>query len=161
MLDLSPIANAIKSVQAPPPAAMPQAAEEMKPVPQAEIEHAVPPLPAKGGEPGLGEHLDLYDTQAGRKQIPPASREASVAKDAAAQTGSSDTPQDPTAAPAAEIPDPVKEEVAKLEKAKTKLELLGNKTGLPQPTTDPPPAELPFLTPLGGKVLGQAIDARI
>lgn len=60
MIDLSTIANAIKSVQAPLPSALPSVSEEMKPVPQAEITDAVPPPPAKGGDPGLGEHLDLY-----------------------------------------------------------------------------------------------------
>jgi hypothetical protein len=83
----------------------PSIAEELRPVPQAEIDEAVPP-PAKGGEPGLGQQLDLYDT------------------------------------------DP-------------KPELLGDSTGLPQPTTDPIHLDLPFLKPLSEDYLGHSVDARV
>jgi hypothetical protein len=60
MMDLSPIANAIRQVQSPPPQAQPAAAEELKPVPQAQTEVAVP-APPKGGDAGLGENVDVYD----------------------------------------------------------------------------------------------------
>jgi hypothetical protein len=62
MMDLSPIANAIRQVQSQPPQAQPTVAEELKPVPQAETEVAVP-APSKGGGTGLGEKLDLYDEE--------------------------------------------------------------------------------------------------
>ena len=66
MLDLTPLANAVKSVASPPPQAQPAIAEETKAVPDTETSQAVPPpAPGRGGnEPGLGEHLDVYDTQA-------------------------------------------------------------------------------------------------
>jgi hypothetical protein len=63
MLDLSPIASAIKTLQQPPPQVMPLVAKAMKPVRDAETLAAVPP-PVKSGRPGLGEHMDLYDTDA-------------------------------------------------------------------------------------------------
>ncbi|MDB5050347.1 MAG: hypothetical protein JWO30_3418 [Fibrobacteres bacterium] len=163
MMDLSPIANAIKSVQAPPPQAQPSIAEEMKPVPQAEIDHAVPALPAKGGEPGLGKHLDLYDTEVARNFPPqseakPETASPHVASQLAAHNVS------PKQAPPAELtPDQPKADAPKKEKraVRTRSKLLGYKTGLPQPTTDPIHLDLPFLKPLGGKALGRSIDARI
>jgi len=39
--------------------------------------------------------------------------------------------------------------------------VLGDGTGLPQPTVDPPPAELPFLKPLGHPLIGIALDAKV
>src|SRR5690606_27868462 len=63
MLDLSPIASAIKLLQQPPPQVMPLVAKAMKPVRDSETLAAVPP-PPKGGRPGLGGHMDLYDTDA-------------------------------------------------------------------------------------------------
>jgi hypothetical protein len=64
MLDLSPLANAVKPVAPPPPQAQPAIAEETKAVPDTETTQAVPPpASGKGGsEPGLGEHVDVYDT---------------------------------------------------------------------------------------------------
>lgn len=66
MLDLTPLANAVKTVAPTPPQAQPAIAEETKAVPDTETTQAVPPPAAgKGGnEPGLGEHVDFYDTQA-------------------------------------------------------------------------------------------------
>jgi hypothetical protein len=65
MLDLNPIANAVKTVASPPPQAQPAIAEETKAVPDTETTQAVPPpASGKGGNgPGLGEHLDVYDTE--------------------------------------------------------------------------------------------------
>ena len=127
MMDLSPIANAAKSVTPPPPQAQPSVAEETKAVPETETNSAVPPpVPGKGSEPGLGEKLDLYDNQAANQ------------------------------------PPPAKSEKKKLEEAQVamrKAELLGHETA-PQPTTNPPPQELPFLKPLG-RQLGQSIDATV
>jgi hypothetical protein len=167
MLDLSPIANAIKLVQAPPPQAQPSAAEEMKPVPQAEIEHAVPALPAKGGEPGLGRHLDLYDTEVARN-FPPQKEAKPEAPSPQAEPQAAAHQASPKQAPPAELtPDQPKADAPKKEKpaarirSRTRSRLLGYKTGLPQPTTDPIHLDLPFLKPLGGKALGQSIDARI
>ena len=132
MLDIGHIANAIKSAQPPPLQAQPSIPDEMKPVPQAETENAVPP-PAKGGDPGLGEHLDLYDTEAGQNP---------VVKDPRVSADAAESPATP-------------------ETAQPKLELLGDKTGLPQPSTEPIHPELPFLKPLGGDYLGHSLDARI
>ena len=107
MSDLNFITQAGKSTPLPLQGmqGQPAIADELRPVPQAEIDEAVPP-PAKGGEPGLGEYLDLYDTEA-------------------------------------------------------KPELLGDRTGLPQPGTDPIHPDLPFLKPLGEDYLGHSIDARV
>lgn len=66
MLDLSPIASAIRMLQQPPPQVMPLVAKVMKPVRDSEIPVAVPP-PAKSGRAGLGQHMDLYDTDAEAK----------------------------------------------------------------------------------------------
>jgi hypothetical protein len=148
MLDLSPIANAVKSVQPLPPQAQPSVVEEMKPVPETEIQSPVAP-PPKGGEPGLGEHLDLYDNQAA--QAPP-TKEAK-----ATQVIPDDAPIPSVQAEIARA----KEAEAKKEKLKAKVELLGKDTGLPQPTTDPAHPDLPFLKPLGKQPLGASIDARI
>jgi hypothetical protein len=60
MMDLSPIANAIRQVQSPPPQAQPAVAEEMEPVPQSQTAVAVP-APSKGGDAGLGGNVDVYD----------------------------------------------------------------------------------------------------
>jgi hypothetical protein len=129
MLDLSPIANAIKSVASPPPQAQPAVAEETKAVPETETPQAVPPpSPGKGNEPGLGEHVDVYDTEAANK--PPAKSPKKKA-------------------------DEMEEEARKKSE-----ELLGKGTGLPQPTTDPPHLELPFLKPLG-HLLGRSVDATV
>lgn len=123
MMDLSPIASATKSVTPLPPQAQPSVAEETKAVPETETTHAVaPPVPGKGSEPGLGQKLDLYDTQ---KVTTPA---------------------------------PLKSDKKKLEEAQEAMrssKLLGHETA-PQPTTNPPPQELPFLKPLG-----RAIDATV
>jgi len=64
MLDLSPIASAIKMLQQPPPQVMPLVAKAMKPVRDSETLAAVPP-PPKSGRSGLGGHMDLYDTDSG------------------------------------------------------------------------------------------------
>jgi hypothetical protein len=134
MLDLSPIANAVKSVQSPAPQAQPAIAEEMRPVPETETPQAVPP-PASA-EPGLGEHLDLYDTQ-----IPP-------------------PPPNPADQEKPKLSADLEKTKPQIEdKPKAKLNLLGKGTGLPQPTTTPPPPELPFLKPLGQPILGSSIDA--
>jgi hypothetical protein len=126
-LDLNPIANAVKTVAPPPPLAQPAIAEETKAVPDTETSQAVPPPAAgKGGnEPGLGEHYDVYDTEA--QAHPPAKTARQKADEA-------------------------REEAIK-------EHFLGQGTGLPQPTVDPPPPELPFLKPLGHPLLGKAIDA--
>ena len=127
MLDLNSFANTAKSVASPPPQAQPAIAEETKAVPDSITSQAVPPPAAgKGGnEPGLGEHLDVYDTE-GKPQTHKTPRQ-------------------------------------KVEEARmhAKARLLGYGTGLPQPTVDPPPAEWPFLKPLGHPLLGSGIDARI
>lgn len=143
MLDLGPITNLVKSVQ-PPPQAQPSVAEAMKPVPDTEIHTPVPPPPAKGGEPGLGEHLDFYDTETQRPE---------------SQTKETETqPVIPDDASTFQV------QAQLFERAK--LDLLGKGTGLPQPTTDPMHLDLPFLKPLGQSPpgqppLGQSIDARI
>lgn len=128
MMDLSPIANAAKAASPPPPQALPSVAEETKAVPETVTNKAVPPpVPGKGSEPGLGERVDIYDSQ---PALPPA---------------------------------PVKSEKKKSDEAKEEMrksELLGHETGLPQPTTNPPHPELPFLKPLG-RLLGQSIDATV
>lgn len=149
MLDLGPITNALKSLQAPPPQAQPSVAEEMKPVPETEIQAPVPP-PPKSAEPGLGEHFDIYDNQAAQP-LPP-TKEAK-AKEVL-----------PEHAPTKEVQEEItraKDTEPKKEKPKPKLDLLGNGTGLPQPTTEPVHIDMPFLKPLGKKPLGQSIDARI
>ena len=75
MLDLTPIASAIKTVASPPPQAMPDVAEETKSAPGTQTPQAVAaPVPGKGSEPGLGEHVDVYDTQASAE--PPPSKSA-------------------------------------------------------------------------------------
>ncbi|HKP95670.1 MAG TPA: hypothetical protein VJ385_07925 [Fibrobacteria bacterium] len=155
MMDLSPIANAVKSVQAPPPQAQPSVVEEMKPVPQTETVDAVPPLPAKGGEPGLGEHLDLYDTEVPYPSAAPKETKPKVA---------APDPEDVSHrnAPPAELsPNGTKAEAPKREKPRVKTELLGDKTDLPPPPPHTVDAEFPFLKPLGGIPLGKSIDARI
>lgn len=127
MMDLSPIANAGKSVAPPPPQAQPSVAEETKAVKDTETTHAVaPPVPSKGSEPGLGEKLDLYDSHPAHQPAP----------------GKSE-----------------KKKMEEAQEALRKAELLGHESA-PQPTTDPPPQELPFLKPLG-RQLGQAIDATV
>ncbi|MDQ3000066.1 MAG: hypothetical protein M3Y08_02215 [Fibrobacterota bacterium] len=139
MLDFGPIANVVKSMQGPLPQAQPSVVEETKPVPESETQHAVPPLPQKGGgEAGLGEHLDLYDTE---------------------------TPQNPAQAkPKPEVEhedarDATNEKNGKQEKPEPKpLKLAGSESGLPQPTTNLPEFELPFLKPLG-QLIGQSVDA--
>lgn len=93
MLDLSHIANAVKASQAPPPQAQAPIAQALKPVPEAEIENAVPPLPAKGGEPGLGEHLDLYDTENPIVKDPRVSAAASEKKAVAETAGKAVVPE--------------------------------------------------------------------
>jgi hypothetical protein len=139
MLDFGPIANAVKSMQGPLPQAQPSVAEETKPVPKSETVHAVPPLPAKGGEAGLGEHLDLYDTET--------------------------PPNAPQAKPKAEVKheeprDAAEEKNGKKDKPEPKpLKLAGSESGLPQPTTSPPKIELPFLKPLGHLLVGKSLDA--
>ncbi|MDB5105704.1 MAG: hypothetical protein JWP91_3393 [Fibrobacteres bacterium] len=148
MLDLTPIANAIRTVQ-PQPQALPSVTEDMKPVPGTEIQAPVPP-PAKGSEPGLGEHFDVYDTQV--PPNPPATKETK-AKEAI-----------PDNAPTPEVQQEIsraRESEAKKEKAKAKPELLGRGTGLPQPTTEPLHLEMPFLKPLGKQPLGRSIDSTI
>lgn len=82
MLDLSPFANAVKTVTPPPPQAQPAVAEETKSVPGTETTQAVPPpAPGKGGnEPGLGEHVDVYDTE--DKAAPPPKTEKQKVKEA-------------------------------------------------------------------------------
>lgn len=129
MLDLNPIANAVKTVSTPPPQAQPAIAEETKAVPETETSQAVPPPAAgKGGnEPGLGEHFDVYDTQSQAQPHPKTARQ--------------------------------KAELAREEALKERM--LGQGTGLPQPTVDPPPAELPFLKPLGHPLIGAALDAKV
>ena len=163
MLDLGPIANAVKTVQPPPPQAQPSVAEAMKPVPETEIQTPVPPPPAKGGEPGLGEHFDSYDTETMR-----AAAQSRESKESRAEKVLPD--DGPTREVLAQLSNAraadAKEAEAKKEKERAKLELLGKDTGLPQPTTEPLHLELPFLKPLGPlppaqSSLGQAIDARI
>jgi hypothetical protein len=134
MSDVNFITQAGKSALNLPSQAHPAIAEELRPVPQAELDQAVPP-PAKGGEPGLGEHLDVYDTEAG-----------SGTK--SESTAESEQPNGAALAAAAQ-------------KSVPKPELLGDKTGLPQPTTDPIHLELPFLKPLGADYLGHTIDSRV
>jgi hypothetical protein len=106
---------------------MPSVAEETKAVPETETNQAVPPpVPGKGSEPGLGEKVDLYDSQK------------------------------------VTTPGPLKSDKKKLEESQEavrKHELLGHETA-PQPTTTPPPQELPFLKPLG-RNLGRSIDATV
>jgi hypothetical protein len=141
MLELGPIANVLKTAQ-PPVQAQASASEAMKAVPDTEIQAPVPPPPAKGGEPGMGEHLDFYDTEMARH-----------AAQAEAQVSSAKTAD-------------AKDTEAKKEKERAKLDLLGKGTGLPQPTTEPMQVELPFLRPLGQappaqSSLGQSIDALI
>lgn len=128
MLDLTPIASAVKTVASPPPQAQPAIAEETKAVPETETHEAVPPPAAgKGGnEPGLGERLDVYDTDSPDK--PPAK-----------------TP---------------KQKAEEAREAARKAKLLGQGTGLPQPSVDPPPPELPFLKPLGHPIIGTSVDAK-
>ena len=51
---------------------------------------------------------------------------------------------------------------AEKDKAASEAELLGNDTGLPQPSVEPVHLDLPFLKPLGQRApLGQSIDERI
>lgn len=129
MLDLNPIANAVKTVASPPPQAQPAIAEETKAVPDTETTEAVPPpASGKGGnEPGLGEHLDVYDSE---RQAHPPQKTA-------------------------------RQKLEQVREAALKKHVLGHGTGLPQPTVDPPPPELPFLKPLGHPLLGAAVDATV
>lgn len=132
-IDMGPITTVVKSALPPPPQAQPSVSEKMKPVPEAEIQAPVPP-PPKGAQSGLGEHLDLYDTE---KHL-------------------HDAENHPVPAEA--------EQAAREEKddAADESHLLGNGTGLPQPSVEPAHADLPFLKPLGQPApLGQAIDERI
>ena len=134
MLDLSPIASAVKTVAPPPPQAMPDVAEETKSAPGTETPQAVAAsASAKGSEPGLGEHVDVYDTQAHPDPAPSAPAKSAKKK---------------------------QEEAEKA--AQESLELLGKDSeAFPQPTTNPPPQELPFLKPLGPLgLLGQTLDAK-
>src|SRR4051812_12931197 len=124
MLDLTPIASAVKAVASTPPQAQPAVAEETKSVPGTETPQAVPPpAPGKGSEPGLGEHVDLYDTE---KAVEP-----------------------PVVKPKTAKKQKEEEEEAQQAEAKDSPNLLGKGTGLPIPTTHPAPLSLPFLKPLG------------
>ncbi len=111
MLDLSPIANAVKSVASTPPQAQPAIAEETKSAPGTETAQAVaPPTPAKGGEPGLGEHVDVYDTQAPPEPVPSksAKKKQDEAEEAAKESpelpGKPAFPEPTTRPPAQELP---------------------------------------------------------
>jgi hypothetical protein len=155
MMDLSPIANTVKQGSPPPPQAQPSASEVLKAVPETEIQAPVPPLPAKGGEPGLGEHLDLYDTEAAQSPPPP------TKEDKADKVLPDDKPTRDVQAEItrARVSKAEKEKADKLDREAEKqarLELLGKDTGLPMPTTDPIHQDLPFLKPLG-----QSIDTRV
>lgn len=152
-MDMGPITTVVKSAIPPPPQAQPSVAEAMKPVPETEIQAPVPP-PAKGAQPGLGEHLDLYDT--GKHSVP-----AQPAESKAQQVIPDDAP---TREVQAEIvrAKVEKAEKAEKEKAASEAHLLGKDTGLPQPSVEPVHLDLPFLKPLGRPApLGQAIDERV
>jgi hypothetical protein len=129
MLDQTPIASSVKAVASAPPQAQPAIAEETKAVPDTETTEAVaPPPPGKGGnEPGLGEYVDVYDTENPPGPAPKTPKQK--AEEARAKAG--------------------------------KAELLGHGTGLPQPSVDPPPPDLPFLKPLGHPILGATLDATV
>lgn len=152
-MDLGPIATVVKSATPPPPQAQPSVAEAMKPVPETEIQAPVPP-PAKGAHPGLGEHLDLYDTEKPPVPAHPAERQAHQV-----------TPDDaPTREVQAQILAAEAEAEAQEEEDKvaSEAQLLGKDTGLPQPSVKPVHPDIPFLKPLGRSApLGQAIDERV
>ncbi len=152
-MDMGPIATVVKSALPPPPQAQPSVAEAMKPVPETEIQAPVPP-PAKGAQPGLGERLDLYDTE---KHPAP----AQPAESKAQQVIPNDAPTREVQAQilAAEAEATAQEEE---DKAASEAQLLGKDTGLPQPSVNPVHPDLPFLKPLGRSApLGQAIDERV
>jgi hypothetical protein len=181
-MDISPIINVVKAATPPPHQAQPSVAETMKPVPDTDIQAPVPP-PAKGAQPGLGERFDHYDTEHPRtehaktapgpaeskaqqvipedaptREVQAAIVRAQVEKaDRADRAGKSDkTAKAAQAAQARQV------ESEDKEKAKVDAELLGNDTGLPQPSVEPVHLDLPFLKPLGmPPPLGRSIDARI
>lgn len=162
IMDMGPINTVVKSAQPPPPQAQPSVAEAMKPVPETEIQAPVPP-PAKGAQPGLGEHLDLYDNA--KPHVP-----AQTAESKAGQVIPDHAPTREvqaeivrTKADRAEKSDKAgKAAQAEKAKAASEAELLGHDTGLPQPSVEPVHLDLPFLKPLGQRApLGQSIDERI
>jgi hypothetical protein len=145
-MDMGPITTVVKSAIPPPPHAQPSVAEAMKPVPETEIQAPVPP-PAKGAHPGLGEHLDLYDA-------PTREVQAEIVR---ANVEKNDKSERAVASDNAE-----KAAQEEGEKAAGEAHLLGNGTGLPQPSVEPVHPDLPFLKPLGRAApLGQAIDERV
>jgi hypothetical protein len=178
-MDMGPITTVVKSALPPPPQAQPSVAETMKPVPETEIQAPVPP-PAKGAQPGLGEHLDLYDTEKPPIPAQPTESKAQPAESKAQKVIPDDAPtrevqaeivraaksdksdKSAKAAQTAKAAQAEQAEQTEKDKAASEADLLGNGTGLPQPTIEPVHLDLPFLKPLGRLApLGQAIDERV
>ena len=93
------------------------------------------------GEPGLGNHIDLYDTQAAKM---------------AAEKGAQAVTQDK--APVITTPPKPPEPKVVIKK----VEMLGDDTVFPEPSEVPPSPEFPYLKPLGPrsrKQPGQSFDA--
>ncbi len=143
-MDVNPIT---RSLNLPPSPVIPSntpAAEQV----QAQVADAakVTAPPASGdpaphggtsGQPGLGDHVDVYDTEAVKQ-----------AAEKNAQSG----------APAENSSSLEKAAAAKPEK---KMHILGRGSGLPEPADPPTEPEFPFLVPLGSKQPGQVFDAKI
>ncbi len=121
-------------------------------------------LASGSGQPGLGEHIDLYDTQAQAQN-----GVVGEARQSAAQPTSPDNTQALSTQAAVEADRKSKDDAKKVDEKKADekndqdqdepVDLLGRGTGLPIPTTHPKP-EFPFLVPLGAKKPGSVIDAK-
>ena len=109
-----------------------------------EAAKVTPPPPSgeggSSGQPGLGDHVDLYDTQASK-----------VAAEKAAQSGAQEKAKSSVPAGKSVETKPAK-----------KPEIIGKDAAFPEPSEVPPEPEFPYLSPLGGqtgKQPGQSFDA--
>ncbi len=105
------------------------------------------PQGGNSGQPGLGEKVDIYDTEAARA----AAEKAATDKAALVHSQNNETATE-------------KSEKNHEAKVKTNLHLLGKGEGLPNPADLPAEPEFPFLVPLGSQSLqthpGKVIDTK-
>lgn len=143
-MDINPLTRSLNLPATPVVPSNTPAAEEVER--QAAETAKVTPPPASGdaashggtsGQPGLGTHVDLYDTHG-------------------AQMAAEKNAQSATQAKAPAPPDQ-----AEADKPEKKLHLLGKGTGLPEPADPPPNPEFPFLSPLGSAKTGQVVDTKV
>lgn len=141
-MDVNPLTRSLNLLPTPVIPSNTPAAEEVQR--QATETAKVTPTPASGdpaphggtsGQPGLGDHIDVYDTE--------------VAKSALRKSGQSGA-QDKTPSP---------EDKTQAAIPEKKLHLLGRGSGLPEPADPPMDTTFPFLVPLGSKKAGQGFDA--